>query len=157
MVELVRAAAGEVDARTLHAILRLRCDVFVVEQGCAYAEVDGRDLLEGTVHLWVREGEGGPYDGIVAYLRVLAESGGGVRIGRVVTAPAARGRGLARALLREALRDAPRPVVLNAQAHLVAFYEAEGFAVTGPEYLDDGIPHVSMSLGSSASGGRALG
>lgn len=150
-----RIAGPALSAGQLQEILRLRADVFVVEQACAYADVDGRDLLPATLHLWLAaqgpRGDGEPggldaYRGILAYLRVLAEPGGGTRIGRVVTAPAARGRGLARVLLRDALEGAARPVVLNAQAHLAGFYAAEGFSPDGPEYLDDGIPHVPMRL-----------
>ena len=74
------------------------------------------------------------------------------RIGRVLTAPAARGAGLAQRLMTEALTViGNRPSVLDAQAHLVGFYTRFGYAQTGPEYLEDGIPHVPMSQGSAAT------
>jgi ElaA protein len=136
------AAPDELDAATLYAILRLRCAVFVVEQHCAYLDVDGRDLEPGALHCWQEE------DGrVLAYLRVLRE-GPARRIGRVATAPAVRGRGYAEALVRTAVRlAAPAPVVLDAQAHLVSWYERLGFRVAGAEYDDDGIPHVPLTYG----------
>ncbi|MFF5175877.1 GNAT family N-acetyltransferase [Micromonospora sp. NPDC000089] len=138
------AAFADLDARTFHDLLRLRVDVFVVEQHCPYPELDGRDVEPGTQHLWLAHD--GAHDGVVlAYLRILADPGGVARIGRVVVAPAARGGGHAGRLMTEALRlVGDRPCVLDAQAYLVDFYARHGFAVTGPEYVEDGIPHVPM-------------
>ncbi|WP_433826747.1 GNAT family N-acetyltransferase [Actinoplanes sp. CA-015351] len=138
--ELRVASFRDLDTTTLYAILRLRADVFVVEQNCAYADLDGRDDEPGTRHLWfTRDGE------IRAYLRILSDNDA-ERIGRVVTAPDARGHGLAGRLLTEALTViGNRPSVLHAQAHLADFYTRFGFAQTGPEYLEDGIPHIPMS------------
>lgn len=142
MGEAVVRAAGfdELDARTLYALLALRVDVFVVEQSCPYPELDGRDLEPGTRHLWV---EGG--GAVLAYLRTLRQPGGGARIGRVVTAAPARGRGLAALLVRAALAEVgPAGVDLHAQAHLVGWYAAFGFEPAGAAFLEDGIPHVPM-------------
>ncbi|MFC0004005.1 GNAT family N-acetyltransferase [Micromonospora siamensis] len=134
------ASFDELDVHTFHDLLRLRIDVFVVEQECAYPELDGRDVEPGTRHLWLP----GP-DGPAAYLRVLADPGGVARIGRVVVAPAARGAGLAGRLVTAALRlVGDRPCVLEAQSHLVGLYARHGFTVSGPEYVEDGIPHTPM-------------
>ncbi|MFD2764757.1 GNAT family N-acetyltransferase [Micromonospora eburnea] len=134
------ASFAELDARTFHDLLRLRIDTFVVEQNCPYPELDGRDVEAGTRHLWLtRDGA------VVAYLRILADPGGVARIGRVVVAPAARGAGLGGRLMTEALAlVGAGPCVLEAQSHLVGFYAGHGFAVSGPDYLDDGIPHTPM-------------
>jgi ElaA protein len=133
------ASFADLNTRTLHDLLKLRVDVFVVEQGCAYPEIDGRDVEPGTRHLWLAR-EGTP----VAYLRLLSD-GGVERIGRVVVARDARGDGHAGRLMAEALEIVGhRPCVLEAQAHLAGFYKRYGFVVTGPEYLDDGIPHLPM-------------
>ena len=139
-VESHLAGFADLDIRTFHDLLRLRIDVFVVEQSCPYPELDGRDVEPGTRHLWLSS------DGaVVAYLRILADPGGGARIGRVVVAPAARGAGLAGALMAEALAVVgDRPCVLDAQTHLVGFYAGFGFAVDGPGYVEDGIPHTPM-------------
>ena len=139
--ELRVASFRDLDTTTLYAILKLRCDVFVVEQKCFYADLDGRDTEPGTRHVWLSRG-----DEIVAYLRILDE-GDAERIGRVVVAPAARGAGYAGRLMDEALTViGNRTSVLEAQAHLVRFYAKYGYEQIGPEYLEDGIPHVPMRL-----------
>ena len=131
----------ELDARTAYDVWRLRQDVFVVEQSCPYPDLDGRDLEHGTRHVLMHD-----EDGLVGYARVL-DDGEVWRIGRVVLARAARGRGFADPLLEEALRACPdRPVVMDAQTPLRAWYEQFGFEVVGPEFLDDGIPHLPMRL-----------
>jgi ElaA protein len=127
----------------LYALLRLRVDVFVVEQRCPYPDLDGRDLEPGTRHVWA-ERDGVP----VGYLRILEQPDGAARIGRVCVVSAERRTGLARTLMTAALDLVGlRECVLDAQAHLVGFYASLGFAPTGPEYDDDGIPHVPMATG----------
>lgn len=135
------AAAAEIDATTLYKILKLRVDIFVVEQQCAYPELDGRDLEPGARQLWIESaGE------VVATLRTL-DDGSALRIGRVATAASARSSGLAGQLMRRALELAgDRDVVLDAQAYLEKWYERFGFVRVGAEFLDDGIPHVPMQL-----------
>src|SRR5262249_22821375 len=138
--ELRTASFQDLEIGTLYAILQLRSDVFVVEQECAYADPDGRDTEPGTRHVWIeRDGE------IRAYLRVLHD-GEVQRIGRVVTAKSARGAGLAGRLVEEALTIiGNRPSVLDAQSYLVGFYSRYGYQPTGPEFLEDGIPHIPMT------------
>jgi ElaA protein len=129
----------DLDTTTLYAILKLRSDVFVVEQKCLYADLDGRDDEPGTRHVWLSRG-----DEIRAYLRIL-DDGDAEHIGRVVVAPSARGAGHAARLMDEALTIiGNRPSVLGAQAYLVRFYAKYGYEQSGPEYLDDGVPHVPM-------------
>jgi ElaA protein len=124
----------------LYAILRLRVDVFVVEQECAYPEIDGKDLLPGTRHLWVD----GP-TGVAAYLRVLDEPFGASRIGRVCTALDARGRGLAARLMTAALESVGNVgCVLDSQTYVQGFYAKFGFEPEGEEFLEDDIPHITM-------------
>ena len=141
MVTLRTALFADLDTWTLYALLRLRVGVFVVEQECAYQELDGRDTEPTTEHLWLAADDREP----VAYLRILADPDGVARIGRVCVATTARGGGQARQLMDAALdRVGDRPCVLDAQTYLRGFYERLGFAVTGPEFLDDGVPHVPM-------------
>lgn len=138
-VEFRVASFAELNTGTLYELLRLRVDVFVVEQQCAYPELDGRDTEPGTRHLWLAR-DGAP----VAYLRIL-DDGDAQRIGRVAAAKDERGVGHARRLMREALAIVGnRPCVLHAQAHLTGFYAGLGFTPTGPKYVEDGIPHVPM-------------
>ena len=113
--------------------------MFVVEQRSPYQDIDGRDDEPGTRHLWVT------HDGAIAsYLRLLREPDGTARIGRVCTAKEARGRGLSRTLMEAAMKLVDGPATLDAQLPLTGFYESFGFAVTGPEFDDGGIPHVPM-------------
>lgn len=133
------ATFDELDGRTAYALWQLRESVFVVEQECAYAELDGRDLDSDTRHVWIAD-DGRP----VAYLRVLTDDGE-MRIGRVLVARPHRGHGLAEVLMRRALDlVGDRPSVLDAQSRLAGWYERFGYEATGPEFLDDGIPHVPM-------------
>jgi ElaA protein len=140
--EIRVASFRDLDTTTLYAILKLRVDVFVVEQQCPYPELDGRDVEPGTRHVWLSRG-----DDILAYLRILDEHGT-ERISRVLTAPAARQGGYASRLLEHALTViGSRPSTLQAQAHLTGFYARFGYAEAGPGYLEDGIPHVPMRRG----------
>ncbi|KAA1419586.1 GNAT family N-acetyltransferase [Nocardioides humilatus] len=130
-------------ATEVYDVARLRQGVFVVEQECPYPDLDGRDTEPGTGHVLLREGET-----LVGYARVL-DDGTTWRIGRVVLAPAGRGRGLADRLMGAALEhctatDSRRDVVLDAQSPLTGWYGGFGFAVDGEEFLDDGIPHTPM-------------
>lgn len=139
-VQVRVAAFDELDGRTAYALWQLRESVFVVEQECPYAELDGRDLEAGTRHVWMADG-GRP----VAYLRVL-DDGSEARIGRVLVARSHRGRGLADALMRRALDlVGDRASRLDAQSYLAHWYARFGYEVIGPEFLDDGIPHVPMA------------
>lgn len=142
-VTLRREWAADLDAATLYALLRLRAEVFVLEQKCLYVDPDGKDLLPGSRHLWVEQ------DGsIVSALRLLENHVNGsesFHIGRVCTAVPARGRGHATRLLRAALAEVgSAPCQLNAQAALQDVYARFGFVVDGPRFLDAGIVHVPM-------------
>ena len=129
------------DAATAYDVWRLRQQVFVVEQACAYPDLDGRDDEPDTRHVLLRDGTR-----LVGYARVL-DDGETWRIGRVALAEEARGRGLAGPLMETALKVCvDRDVVLDAQTPLTGWYESMGFVVTGEEFLDDGIPHLPMRL-----------
>jgi ElaA protein len=137
------ATTVELDAPMLYRLLRLRTDVFVVEQQCPYPELDGRDLEAATRHLWLAADAVGREP--LSYLRLLTEPDGGARIGRVCTAASARGQGLSGRLVAAALdMIGGRTCVLDAQSHLVPFYKRYGFTESGAEYLEDGIPHTPM-------------
>jgi ElaA protein len=136
---LRRARFADLTALEVYGLCRLRVDVFVVEQECPYPELDGRDLEPGTEHLWF-EADGVP----VATLRVL-DDGAERAIGRVATAAGWRAQGLAARLMEEALATyGDRPLHLGAQAYLESWYERFGFRRSGPDYIEDGIPHLPM-------------
>lgn len=132
--------------RQLYALLKLRAEVFVVEQACACLDPDGKDSHPDALHLLGHAG-----DALAAYLRILP-AGVGYRhpsIGRVAVAPAWRGSGVGHALMREGLRVllARWPgseIRLGAQAHLRGYYAAHGFVPASPVHDEDGIPHVDM-------------
>jgi ElaA protein len=139
-LRLHTAIGTEITAADLHDLLRLRVDVFVVEQECPYHEIDGRDLESTTEHLWYRDDHL-----VLACLRILDDSKGR-RIGRVATRADQRGRRLASMLIGEAIARCGSVVtVLDAQSHLRHFYESFGYTVTGTEFVEDGIPHLPMS------------
>ena len=134
----------EFSARELYDLLRMRVDVFVVEQNCPYPELDGKDI--DALHLRLLEG-----GQLLAAARVLKphERRDASKIGRVVVSPAQRGKRLGDALMSEAIAVCERlypenPIALSAQAHLRRFYESFGFVGTSQEYLEDGIPHIDM-------------
>lgn len=139
-MEIHDAALDELDPRTLYRILALRSQVFVVEQDCAYLDLDGRDAEPGARQLWIeRDGT------VLATLRVLADDAATVRIGRVATVPEARGGGLAAQLMTRALALAgDREIVLDAQTYLHDWYARFGFVRDGADFVEDGIPHVPM-------------
>ncbi|MBU3752192.1 MAG: GNAT family N-acetyltransferase [Mycobacterium sp.] len=146
-VALRRCRGPELDAATLYELLRLRVDVFVVEQSCPYPELDGRDLLPGTRHLWLQSAAGD----VVSTLRLMAEPDDGFRIGRVCTRSDERGRGHTTVLMRAALDEVgSRPCRLDAQTYLARMYARHGFTPDGAEFVEDGIPHVPMLRTGSA-------
>jgi ElaA protein len=140
----------EIPPRVLHEILLLRAAVFVVEQACVFQDPDQRDVEPGARHLWIDDDDGGGR--VLAVARVL-DDGDARRIGRIVTAPDARGRGLAGRLVRHFLDAYDGPWVLNGQTYLADWYRGFGFEVSGDEYLDDGIPHLPMRRNDRNRGG----
>lgn len=144
MIDWQWCTPGDLSLGQLYAVFAAREAVFVVEQHCAYQELDGLDLDARHLVGW----SGGE---VAAYLRVL---GPGVRfaepsIGRVLTSQAFRGSGLGRELVARSLayvdvRYPAHGIRISAQAHLERFYHSFGFAIVSPPYLEDGIPHVEM-------------
>jgi ElaA protein len=132
-------------ALEVYEIIQARESVFVVEQQCPYQEVDGLDL-----HAWHLRARVG--DALAAYARIVDP---GLKyaqpsIGRVMTVRNFRAHGFGRPLMREAIRFTHQAfpgqgIRISAQARLKLFYESLGFAPDGPEYSEDGIPHIDMT------------
>ena len=141
------ARFADLDPLVLYRILRLRDEVFAVEQQCAYNDLDGRDTEPATWHLWI-DAASAPTPACAA--RLLTDPDGTRVLGRVVTAAVRRRRGLAGAVIDRALTlVAPgEEVVLNAQSQLERWYGRWGFVREGPDFLEDGIPHVPMRRAS---------
>ena len=142
----------------LYDVLRLRAEVFVVEQRCAFADPDGMDPqaqhllanLDGELVGYARmfappqAGEGGARPALSC-----ARVDGHVSIGRITTAIDVRGHGVGRAVVEAALAEASRaypgvPIQIGAQAQLRKFYESYGFTLAGSAFLEDGITHLPM-------------
>ncbi|WP_105258973.1 GNAT family N-acetyltransferase [Pseudoalteromonas sp. T1lg88] len=136
---------NELSTDELFTLMRSRVDVFVVEQNCPYPELDDADIAADTLHLL------GYQDGqLCAYARCISK-GEKVAIGRVLCVKQWRGKGLAKAMMKEALSlchsHCPgRTVVLSAQTYLLDFYRGFGFQTKGEPYLEDGIEHQDMEL-----------
>lgn len=137
---------SELSASELYKILKLRSDVFIVEQNCAYPDIDGKDIH--CFHLIIKED-----NEIASYVRVLPK---GVTfdtasIGRVVTSPNHRGNGLSRLAMQTAVDfiknewNEPK-ITIGAQFYLNKFYASLGFVNIGKSYVEDGIEHIDMIL-----------
>ena len=131
-------AFADLDPRTAYDVWRLRQDVFVVEQECPYPDLDGRDLEPGTRHV-LR-----PRRRRAGRLRAGARRRRPRRIGRVVLAPPARGRGLRRRSWTPRSRASATATSCWTPRPRSPAGTPFGFEVTGAEFLEDGIPHVPM-------------
>lgn len=131
----------------LYAILRLRSEVFVVEQNCPYQDLDNKD--QASHHL-----AGYINDSLACYARILPPGIAYTNyssIGRVISAPAFRRTGAGRLLMPEAIRLTKQmypthQIKIGAQLYLLDFYQSFGFEPIGASYLEDNIPHISMIL-----------
>lgn len=142
-MEKVVKKFDELTTAELYEILRVRAEVFVVEQNCAYQDLDGVDL--DAYHVFLREN-----GKIVAYLRVVDKGKrlDEVSIGRVISLK--RRQGLGSELMRLGFDVAKekfgaRVVKVGAQVYAKPFYESVGFTQISDEYMEDGIPHIYMS------------
>jgi ElaA protein len=136
----------ELSARELFEIYELRSRVFVVEQNCAYQDVDRRDLT--ALHVMMRD-----KDELIGYARILPPDAEHMdtHIGRVVIDKRMRGKNYGRELMKHSIKkaleiSATQEIVISAQCYLIKFYSALGFKSEGKEYLEDDIPHIKMRL-----------
>ena len=136
-------------ADTLYRLLRLRSEVFVVEQNCVFLDLDGLDPQCLHVLGEVVDAQGLVHLHASTRLVPPGVSFAEASIGRVVTAPAARGGGIGHVLMAESVRLleqlwGPQPIRIGAQAHLERFYNRHGFVSDDKPYVEDGIPHIEM-------------
>lgn len=130
----------------LYAILKLRSEVFVVEQNCVYLDTDNKDQLSFHLSGWIGKD-------LVAYARILPPGLAfeEASIGRVVTNPLYRKIGAGRELMLQAIERTINQfdvsaIKIGAQLYLLDFYTSLGFKISGPQYMEDGIPHIEMIL-----------
>ncbi len=135
---------NELTINEIYEILRLRNEVFVVEQTCAYQECDGKDI--NSYHLYSEEN-----GQIISYLRIIEKgvSYDEVSIGRVLVRKNYRGQGISREMMLKAIKFieqtlSEEEIRIQAQAYLAEFYKSFGFNEISAEYLEDGIPHIDM-------------
>lgn len=141
-MELICKHFTQLTRDELFQIYKLRVAVFIVEQQCAYPEIDDADQV--AWHLWLQDG-----DGIAAYLRVLppGTTFDAASIGRVIAVK--RRQGLGSRIVAEGVRTArerfgAQAITIEAQTYARALYERAGFVQTSQEFLEDGIPHIRM-------------
>jgi ElaA protein len=136
---------NELTIDEFHDIVQLRINIFVVEQNCPYAELDGKDRK--AYHFFGQDGDGR----IIAYTRIFGPGDYYEQpaIGRVVVDHEHRGDGTGNALMKGTIENMRKlfgdvEIKIGAQKYLVEFYGKLGFTSTGEEYVEDGIPHVHM-------------
>lgn len=137
-------AFNELTVLELYEVLRLRNEVFIVEQNCPYQDLDNKD--QKSYHLlYYVDGQ------LAAYTRLLPAgiSYADVSIGRVVNAAAHRGSGLGKKLMEASIQGCYQkfgisPIRISAQLYLLKFYQSLGFVAQGEPYDEDGIPHIEM-------------
>lgn len=136
----------ELSVHELYAILQLRSKVFVVEQNCAYQDMDDTD--KRSLHLFTLEN-----NKAMAYARLIPPgiSYEQASIGRVVVDPAKRGTETGKALMHEATKQVKEKfktdhITISAQLYLLKFYNGLGFKEVGETYLEDNIPHIKMKM-----------
>jgi ElaA protein len=134
----------ELSLHELYAILRLRNEVFAVEQNCVYPDMDNKDQSSYHVMGWKD-------DKLLAYTRIMPPGIAYTEpsIGRVATSSSARGEGIGKKLMERSIehiydRFGNIPIKISAQLYLIKFYKDFGFRATGPAYLEDGIEHIEM-------------
>ena len=130
----------------LYALIKLRIDIFVVEQSCAYAELDDKDRDREARHVLAHRGSE-----LIAYARLLPPGPGynGSRIGRFAVRADERRRGLGSKLLKNCIAQATtlwpgHGISISAQVYLCGFYQQHGFEPVSKPYSEDGIPHIEM-------------
>lgn len=130
--------------KELYAILRLRSEIFVVEQNCVFLDMDNKD--QSCQHLMLYQNKE-----LMAYARIVPAgiSYQQASIGRIVSSNAARGKGFGKQLVQLSIDNCKRlygnkPIKIGAQLYLKAFYESFGFVTSSEVYDEDGIDHIEM-------------
>lgn len=133
---------NELTNTEIYNILKIRAEVFVVEQNCVYNDIDDKDVK--AIHMFIKEGSN-----IVAYLRVLKKCDEKISFGRVLVERNSRKKGYAIELISKALnlineKWPEKNIIIEAQSYLKKFYESFGFEAIKSEHIEDGIPHYWM-------------
>lgn len=143
-MKLVVKEFNKLTTKELYELLKARAEIFVVEQNCVYQDLD--DIDYNSLHIFYEQ------DGkVIAYLRAFDKKGedNTIQVGRVLTLE--HGTGLGKKLIEESIqiikdKTNANKIFMEAQKYAIGFYEKFGFKVTSDEFLEDGIPHVTMEL-----------
>lgn len=137
---------NQLNTAQLYRLLQLRSEVFIVEQNCAYQDLDDKDFC--SHHLLMYEATK-----LIAYARLIPQniSYAEISIGRIVNASSHRNKGIGKMLMNKAIDECYRlfgkqRIKISAQVYAVGFYTQFGFETSGEPYLEDDIPHVKMIL-----------
>lgn len=149
-LSIIERSFDDLTPRQVYSLLKLRQQIFIIEQECIFPEIDGLDPL--CKHILAVDG-----DEVLAAVRIVApgidpdhaEQGDRPAIGRVVTSEVLRGQGIGRKMMLRAIDASAtefngKPIYLNAQLYLREFYQSLGFVQVSDEYMEDGIPHIAM-------------
>lgn len=143
MAKFIVKSFSDLTPELLYHILKLRQDIFIIEQACIYDDIDNIDPF--CEHLCLLEN-----DTLTGYARIVpaGRKFNNPSIGRIVVAPKRRGNHFGRKLIRKSIEiirsGSDKKIVIEAQNHLKQFYESEGFTAEGQVYDVDGIPHIKM-------------
>lgn len=141
---IVLKSLDEMTPREVHALFKLRVDVFVAEQQCPYDEIDDQDADPNTKHILAFAD-----DGTLAGCARVFPTEHGSRFGRFVVHPAHRGSGIGPDIVRTGIDYTtrwPGDLIVEAQSGLVDYYSRFGLVAEGEEFLDTGVPHRRMRL-----------
>jgi ElaA protein len=156
MINWLLKKFDDLSPNELYAILQLRNEVFAIEQNCVYPDLDNKDqpayhLMGWSKGLLSENNDKADSYRLVAYTRIMPP---GIAypepsIGRVVTSPFVRGKGIGRQLMEKSIEHIYKiygttPVKISSQLYLKRFYAELGFFPTGDVYLEDGIEHIKM-------------
>ena len=148
-VEWLYLPFTDLSIHDVHDILKLRQDIFVVEQDCAFHDIDGRDPF--CDHLLARLVDGKAAESLVAYLRIVPPGKyfTEIALGSIITAQSVRGSGIGTLLIEKGIDlveevYGPSDIRISAQAHLETYYNKFGFLKAGDPFDEDGIMHIEM-------------
>jgi ElaA protein len=140
-------AFNDLTVTELYQLLKLRSEVFVVEQNCVFLDTDDKDYA--CHHLLLFDDD----QDLVAYARIVpaGKSYAEASIGRIVSSKKVRGTGVGKILTLAAIDQTKKiygdvPIRIGAQYYAVKFYEQSGFKIDGEIYDEDGIDHIEMIL-----------
>lgn len=143
MATFILKSFSQLTPSLLYEILKLRQDVFIIEQKCIYDDIDHVDPF--CKHLCLLEN-----NALIGYSRIVpaGKKFNHPSVGRIIVSKEKRGHGYGRKIIRKSLQilsmDGAEKTFIEAQSQLTAFYESEGFIPEGNEYDVDGIPHIKM-------------